>query len=295
MSQLTAPFPWFGGKSRAASLIWDRLGQCANYVEPFAGSLAVLLNRPHPQGIETVNDIDGYLCNFWRALQADPNGLADAATWPVSECDLLARHKWLLSTGADRVALLKTDPAYYDIEVAGWWVWGIACWIGSGWCAKEVAQMPHLGDAGQGVTNLALRAWFAELSERLVRVRVCCGEWDRVLGPSVTFKNGLTGIVLDPPYDTGICDDVYRTGSVSKAVSAWAIENGDNPQLRIALCCYEGEHDMPSNWHCEPWKARGGMGSQGKGRGRENAGKERIWFSPYCLGASLFEEFEVSA
>lgn len=36
MSQLTAPFPWFGGKSRAASLIWDRLGKCANYVEPFA-------------------------------------------------------------------------------------------------------------------------------------------------------------------------------------------------------------------------------------------------------------------
>lgn len=40
---LRAPFPWFGGKSRAAPLIWEALGDVRNYVEPFAGSLAVLL------------------------------------------------------------------------------------------------------------------------------------------------------------------------------------------------------------------------------------------------------------
>jgi site-specific DNA-adenine methylase len=40
---MMAPFPWFGGKSRAAKLIWSRLGDVPNYVEPFAGSLAVLL------------------------------------------------------------------------------------------------------------------------------------------------------------------------------------------------------------------------------------------------------------
>jgi DNA adenine methylase len=72
MSSLRAPFPWFGGKSRAAALIWERLGPVANYVEPFAGSLAVLLGRPHPPRIETVNDRDAYLANFWRALAAAP-------------------------------------------------------------------------------------------------------------------------------------------------------------------------------------------------------------------------------
>lgn len=41
-----APFPWFGGKSRAADLVWARFGNVPNYVEPFAGSLAVLLARP---------------------------------------------------------------------------------------------------------------------------------------------------------------------------------------------------------------------------------------------------------
>jgi hypothetical protein len=43
---LKAPFPWFGGKIRAAHLIWPRFGDVPNYVEPFAGSLAVLLRRP---------------------------------------------------------------------------------------------------------------------------------------------------------------------------------------------------------------------------------------------------------
>lgn len=43
--RLQAPFPYFGGKSRIADVIWQRLGDVANYVEPFAGSLAVLLQR----------------------------------------------------------------------------------------------------------------------------------------------------------------------------------------------------------------------------------------------------------
>lgn len=39
-----APFPWAGGKSKAAPLVWDLLGDPHHYVEPFAGTMAVLLN-----------------------------------------------------------------------------------------------------------------------------------------------------------------------------------------------------------------------------------------------------------
>ena len=41
-----APFPWFGGKKHAAPHVWSALGDVDHYVEPFAGSLAVLLQRP---------------------------------------------------------------------------------------------------------------------------------------------------------------------------------------------------------------------------------------------------------
>lgn len=44
-----APFPWFGGKSQVASIVWDRFGDVLNYIEPFFGSGAVLLGRLWPR------------------------------------------------------------------------------------------------------------------------------------------------------------------------------------------------------------------------------------------------------
>ena len=58
---MKAPFVWFGGKRRVAPEVWAALGDVPNYIEPFAGSLAVLLGRPHDMSngtrrAETVND-----------------------------------------------------------------------------------------------------------------------------------------------------------------------------------------------------------------------------------------------
>jgi hypothetical protein len=134
---LKAPFPWFGGKSKCSEEVWKRLGAVQNYVEPFAGSLAVLLNRPTDKmgGLETVNNKDAYVANFWRAIQNDPEEVAKYATYPVSEPDLHARHFWLVKTADERAKVLCSDPDYFSAKVAGWWVWGISCWIGSGWCS----------------------------------------------------------------------------------------------------------------------------------------------------------------
>ncbi len=296
---LRAPFPWFGGKSRAAHLIWERFGDVANYVEPFAGALAVLLARPTEPRIETVNDLDCHVANFWRAVQSDPDAVAKWCDWPVNEADLHARHLWLVQGLPAHRERMMTEPDYFDAKIAGWWVWGICQWIGSGWCAerKPPIQLPHVGNAGRGVHrklphvgDAGRGGLFEELTDRLRRVRVCCGDWLRVLGPTPTFHNGLTGVLLDPPYaDTADRDaSLYREDSLSVAhdVRKWAIENGDNPLMRIALCGYEGEHDMPASWECVAWKAKGGYGGQSKDHDNPNAKRERIWFSPHCLGAT---------
>jgi site-specific DNA-adenine methylase len=110
---MKAPFPWFGGKSRVSDIVWDRFGDPANYVEPFFGSGAVLLNRPTEAGVETVNDLDCMVANFWRALQADPGAVAFHADWPVNEADQHARHLWLVSQ-ADFRERMKTDAEFYD-------------------------------------------------------------------------------------------------------------------------------------------------------------------------------------
>ena len=319
---LKAPFPYFGGKSRIAAAVWERFGRVNNFVEPFFGSGAVLLACPHPGHTETVNDADGLLANFWRALRADPDAVAEHADYPVSELDLHARHRWLVAQRAD-VERLLAEPDWYDAKAAGWWVWGISQWIGSGWCPPaRVAnvgdlpvQIPHIGDAGMGVhraTNAharksygqlpylnernggdsaasrissgSLHTYLRVLSARLRRTRVVCGDFARVLGPSVTWRHGTTAVFLDPPYDLTQRASVYavETDAAHRA-RAWAIEHGDNPLLRIALCGYDGEHAMPDGWKPLRWKAAGGYGSQADGRGRENAARECVWFSPHCL------------
>jgi DNA adenine methylase len=306
MAALKAPMPWFGGKSSVADLIWARFGDVPNLVDPFAGSLAVLLARPHAPKVETVNDVDALLCNFWRALQADPEAVARHADWPVSEVDLHARHLWLLDRKAD-VARLIADPDWHDAKIAGWWVWGLCCWIGSGWCSgrgpwrlvdgvltkdRAVGELdgvaaPRAGD---------IYTYLGALSERLRRVRICCGDWRRVVTPAVTERHGLTAILLDPPYaHEGRDDDLYiHDEDISGEVREWALANGDNSSLRIAYCGYWDEHQVwPEGWEIVRWSARGGYGSQGGGRGMTNRTREFIAFSPACLKpekrATLFD------
>jgi len=95
---LQAPFPYFGAKSRPAPLVWEAFGaDVPNYIEPFYGSGAVLLGRPGGAGkIETANDLDGHVVNFWRCMALQPDETAKWADWPVSELDLHARHAWLV-------------------------------------------------------------------------------------------------------------------------------------------------------------------------------------------------------
>jgi hypothetical protein len=349
---LKAPFPYFGGKSRAAAQIWARLGDPDNYVEPFFGSGAVLLARPGGHGkVETVNDADGLLSNFWRAVRADPASVAAYADWPVNEADLHARHLWLVGRRESLTDRLMADPDWCDVKAAGWWVWGACCWIGGGWCVGKGPwvnengrfvrrgqgqgvprqrphlsdaghgvhrvprlsnaghgvhrKRPHLGDAGHGVHRVPclenepvdrlsfLTGWFESLSKRLARVRVCCGDWSRVCGPCVTTKHGVTGVFLDPPYahDVGRCKGLYASdcNETSAQVQQWCLEHGHDPSLRIALCGYEGEHDLleRAGWTVMAWKAQGGYSTTGKGEENTNRFRERVWFSPHCLPAGL--------
>lgn len=71
------PFAYYGGKTRLAAKIVALLPKHEHYVEPFAGSLAVLLAKK-PSRMETVNDLDELLITFWRVLREKPEQLARA-------------------------------------------------------------------------------------------------------------------------------------------------------------------------------------------------------------------------
>lgn len=231
---LTSPYPWFGGKSAVSGEVWQRFGNPSNYVEPFAGSLAVLLQRPAAhrwwERIETVNDIDGNIANWHRAVSAAPELVAQYASQPVNETDLTARHLWLVQNAAALRDRLFADPDFFDARAAGWWVWGISAWVGGEWCT---GIGPHTGSDAPSITNGGtapgvyrkipmisgahggkgihkplslplvevtpdvagaylehLTAQFAALGNRLRRVRVACGDWKRVLGNAAVPAHG---------------------------------------------------------------------------------------------------------
>ena len=283
---LAAPFPYFGGKSLACETVWDALGDPENYVEPFAGSAAMLLGRPNVGKVETINDADGFVANFWRAVSLDAAAVARHVDWPTNEADLFARHSWLVRHAAGLLERLHADPEYYDAKVAGWWCWGLCNWIGSGWCSGkgpwvhdgeklvDGRKLPHLGNAGQGVNRQLphlsaglgrtpyIYEWFGALQDRTRGVRVAVGDWQRVLTESVTVRHGLTGVFLDPPYTKGAMD--YAAGGVggklADEVRAWCAKNGKSKSLRIVLCGHAGEHDelLAHGWGLRTWVARKG-------------------------------------
>ena len=70
-------FGWYGGKFSHLEWLLPHLPTCHHYCEPFSGSAAVLLNR-EPSPVETYNDIDGEVVNFFRVLRDQRNRLIEA-------------------------------------------------------------------------------------------------------------------------------------------------------------------------------------------------------------------------
>lgn len=74
---MRTPLTYYGGKQRLAPQIIEHIGEHRAYLEPFAGGAAVLFAKERAQR-ETLNDLDGTIMRFWRALRERPDELAAA-------------------------------------------------------------------------------------------------------------------------------------------------------------------------------------------------------------------------
>lgn len=121
------PFTYYGGKTSAADKIAALLPPHSHYVEPFAGSLAVLLAKPRSE-METVNDLDQDLMTFWRVLREQPERLESVMhltphsrvehaqaydlNSPMSDLER-ARRVWVLLSQGRGSTLRKTGWRFY--------------------------------------------------------------------------------------------------------------------------------------------------------------------------------------
>ena len=70
------PFGWYGGKYSHLDWLLPLLPQTHHYCEPFGGSGAILINR-QPSPVETYNDLDGEVVNFFRVLREQKDELIE--------------------------------------------------------------------------------------------------------------------------------------------------------------------------------------------------------------------------
>ena len=96
------PLSYYGGKQTLAPHIVSLMPRHDAYLEPFAGGAAVFFAKPRADR-ETLNDIDGQIMAFWRALRDRPEELASAVSLTP-----YAREEWLAAS----------EPADDDVEAA---------------------------------------------------------------------------------------------------------------------------------------------------------------------------------
>lgn len=120
---LKPPFAYYGGKTILAPRIAELLPAHDHYVEPFAGSLAVLLAK-EPSRAETVNDLDGDLVNFWKVLRDQPEELERVAMLTPHSRDEYASSKDLEGVSdverARRVWVRLTQGRSNSMKPTGW-------------------------------------------------------------------------------------------------------------------------------------------------------------------------------
>ena len=297
-----APFPYFGGKSKVADLIWDSVGKCNVWFEPFCGSAAVTLAAP-PGSFHhaVVNDLDPLIANVWRALKYKPDEVAAAADMPMDHITTHSIRHALVGERERIVAKLLADPEWCDPVWAGRVCYQLSTYIGS----KGMTPLDKPVSASNGVSHAVpcfatprvltgmqplpthnrpfdgnrYRDWFGELANRMSRCAILCCDWKRL---AHQMDKPDTAIFFDPPYPEKKRSKVYTMDSwdVAGEVRDWC---GNHKGVKWIYAGYDTDCIPLANETCGTlvrWNAQGGFSNQAHKQGRINAKRECLVFSP---------------
>ena len=209
-------FGWYGGKYTHLDWLLPLLPPTTHYCEPFGGSAAVLINR-EPSPVETYNDIDGEVANFFRVLRQQKDELLEAiGLTPFSREEL-------------RLAVQKSPEPLSDLERARRFFvrarqvrTGLAQTASEGRWAHCILTS-RAGMAGAVSRWLGSVEGLAEIAQRLVRVQI---ENAPAIEVIKRYDSPETLFYCDPPY-------VHESRSDT---NAYAYEMTDAEHRALAEC-----------------------------------------------------------
>ncbi len=241
-------FGWYGGKFSHLDWLLPLLPDATHFCDVFGGSAAVLINRT-PSPVETYNDIDGELVNFFRVLRNQKDALMEAigltpfsreelalACSPQSDLtDLERARRFYVRARQVRTGLAQTASAgrwaHCKLTSRAGMAGAVSRWLGS-------------------VEDLPL------IAQRLLRVQI---EHAPALETIARYDSPETLFYCDPPYVHDLRGDqkAYRHEMTDADHCALAAVL-NNVQGKVALSGYSGPlyEELYAGWHCTKAPAR---------------------------------------
>lgn len=270
MSAVRTPLTYYGGKQGMAPQIVPLIPAHRVYLEPFAGGGAILFAKTRAER-ETLNDADGTIMRFWRALRDRPNELAAAvAGTPYS------RQEWRDSAGpcdddveAARRLLVRVDQSFSRSRQS----WSVPC-IGDGrgrWQPGSWENLPpKILAAAQRLRGVAL-----ENGDALDLIP----KWDR---PDAV-------IYCDPPYTGPLRTEPSKGYAVDDDGTLWdrlVDVLADVRHARVLLSGYPCDEAERLGWEHVDLRMRRTV--QARSGDALTLAPERLWLSPNVRAHDLF-------
>ena len=231
MTSKKIAFGWYGGKYSHLDWLLPLLPKARHYCEPFGGSAAVLINRP-PAPVETYNDLDGDVVNFFRVLREQKDALLEAiGLTPFAREEL-------------RVAVNNQPEDLTDLERARRFFvrarqvrTGLAQTASEGrWAHCKLTS--RAGMAGAVSRWLGSVEGLAEIAQRLLRVQI---ENAPAIEVIQRYDSPDTLFYCDPPYVHAARADI----------NAYAYEMTDREHRELADVLHQVEGKVAlSGYHC---------------------------------------------
>lgn len=270
------PMPYFGGKQTIARQIISLFPEHGHYVEPYCGSLSVLLAKS-PSKMETVNDLHSAVMTFWRMLRDRPDELMRA-------CALTPHSR------AEYLHCRDSEPATDEIEIARR-VWTVlAEGIGGADRGKQSNWRYHIDPKGSSI-NFAgyLDGYLDRMPSAARRLREVSLECMPAL--DIIAKYGAEPDVLlyvDPPYLGSLrAGNRYRHEMRTDAEHRELAEALRSAAAAVVLSGYPSElydRELYPDWFRVEIASMTGNGGRDRGR------TEALWSNrPLNLHPTLFD------